>query len=152
MRCHGYRLTIWLAGTVSRVHGEPAQHPNLRVPRMGIEDRSGDGRVFETYPAAALHQWGFRSTGYKTKKHVDVLQDLFTELCERAPWLKVTSADHRHLLATNDDAFDAIIAAMIARAAVLGLVVQPTDEEKARARTEGWIAIPEEGSFNHLTG
>ncbi|MCP4902674.1 MAG: DUF429 domain-containing protein [bacterium] len=121
------------------------------LARMGVEDRSGNGRVFETYPAAALKQWGLRSTGYKKPKNVEVLRSLFSDLCERAPWLKIPAPEHRDLLSTNDDAFDALIAAMITRAAVLGLVVQPTTEEKARARTEGWIAIPDEGSFIHLT-
>lgn len=43
--------------------------PSMRcaglLERMGVSDRSGDGKVYETYPAAALRRWGLPSTGYK---------------------------------------------------------------------------------------
>ena len=121
------------------------------LARMGVEDRSGDGRVFETYPAAALHQWGFRSTGYKGNSKVDSLRALFVNLQERAPWLEVPESEHQNLLANNDDAFDALVATLIARAAALGLILKPTPVVVSEARTEGWIAIPEEGSLARMT-
>jgi hypothetical protein len=120
------------------------------LARMGVGDRSGDGRVFETYPAVALHQWGFQSTGYKGKTKVYQLQTLFKRLQEKAPWLDMGEPQMRERLAANDDAFDALIAALIARAAVLGLILKASADERARARTEGWIAIPDDGSLDRL--
>ena len=43
-----------------------------------------------------------------------------------------------------------LVAALIARAAKLGLTVAPTGEETERARTEGWIHVPEQWSLPRL--
>lgn len=49
---------------VAALRGVRIQH-QLRDAGIDV-DRSGlTGRVVETYPAAALRQWGLRSTGYK---------------------------------------------------------------------------------------
>ena len=39
--------------------------------------------------------------------------------------------------------FDAVIAAMTARAAALGQALPPTEDDMAAARAEGWIVIPD---------
>ena len=45
-------------------------------------------------------------------------------------------------LQRSHDAFDAVIAALTARAASLGQTCPPGEDDLAAARTEGWIAIP----------
>jgi hypothetical protein len=48
----------------------------------------------------------------------------------------------RELTMRRTDAFDAVIAALTARAASMGLTCLPGDDDLAAAATEGWIAIP----------
>ena len=43
----------------------PAMRCAGLLGRLGVTDRAGDGRVFETWPAAAMHTWTGVSTGYK---------------------------------------------------------------------------------------
>jgi hypothetical protein len=117
--------------------------------RMGVRDRSGDGRVFETYPAAGLHAWGLPSRGYKKEKGGELRAEIWAKLAHRAPWLDVT-AEQSDLIVARDDALDALVAALIARAAKIGLTVQPSEHERERAETEGWIHVPIEGSLERL--
>jgi Protein of unknown function (DUF429) len=42
----------------------------------------------------------------------------------------------------SHDIFDAVIAALTARAAALGQVLQPAADDLATAAAEGWILIP----------
>src|ERR1019366_5080074 len=42
-------------------------------------DRSGNGKLVEVYPAAALRMWGFRWRGYKGAKGTAVRHDLVRE-------------------------------------------------------------------------
>ncbi len=109
--------------------------------RMGVSDRSGDGRVFEVYPAAALRRWGLPSRKYKGQSGRAVREDLIEQLVHRAPWLGLT-AGHLDLLRASDDAVDALVASLNARAAWLGLTLRPKDDERREAAREGWIAIP----------
>ncbi len=48
------------------------------------------------------------------------------------------------------DAFDALVASLVARAAYRGLTLKPTPDELTDARAEGWIALPNEGSLESL--
>ena len=50
----------------------------------------------------------------------------------------------------SDDALDAVLCALIARAAALGLTVPPPDQDRERARAEGWIHLPRRGSLGEL--
>ena len=54
------------------------------------------------------------------------------------------------LCLASDDAFDALVAALVARAVAAGLVEPIPGEERAAARKEGWIAVPREGSLERL--
>ncbi|MEJ7762644.1 MAG: DUF429 domain-containing protein [Thermomicrobiales bacterium] len=110
---------------------------------MNVEDRSGAGRVVEVYPAVALRQWGFRSTGYKgIAGRATALPELVGCLRSRCGWLDIPESFAR-LCATSDHAFDALVCALVARAAAVGATGQPEDgEEREHARVEGWIAIP----------
>jgi predicted nuclease with RNAse H fold len=103
-------------------------------------DRTGDGVVVEVYPAASLRRWGLTHRGYKARTGGAGHGFLVDELVAAAPWLDL--GPHEPLCRTSHDAFDAVIAAMAARAAALGQVRAPGPAERAAAATEGWIALP----------
>ena len=109
--------------------------------RMGVSDRSGDGRVFEVYPAAALKRWGLPCKKYKGQGGRAVRESLIEQLAARAPWLGLDAAQ-LDLLEASDDALDALIASLSARAAWLGLTLRPGADERREAAREGWIALP----------
>ncbi|SIR77089.1 DUF429 domain-containing protein [Williamsia sterculiae] len=108
-----------------------------------------DGFAVEAYPAAALHTWGLTSRGYKGADKADARSALIDDLTTRAPWLRL--GDHRAACLHSDDAADAVITAMIARAVALGLTSWPDDELAETARVEGWIHVPT-GSLDDLVG
>jgi hypothetical protein len=113
-------------------------------------DRSGAGRLVETYPAAALRIWGFASTGYKRREGLAGRGALLAALCARTRgWLELDAAGRRSC-GHSDDALDALVAALIARAAALGLCEPVPSEQTARAAREGWIALPTPGSLDAL--
>lgn len=106
-------------------------------------DRAGRGKVVEVYPAAALKYWDLPYRSYKGASPTrGALISAF--LTQTRDWL-VISAEDKRACERSDDAFDAVIAALIARAASLPLgVTTPTsDEDWAAASREGWIAIPQ---------
>lgn len=104
-----------------------------------LVDRSGvDGLVVEVYPAAAIKQWFGAHRRYKGTKHAAARTTLVDELRQRTPWLDFEAYVDR--CATTDHAFDAVVAALNARAAALSMTYKPDDIE--RARREGWIALP----------
>lgn len=120
------------------------------LDNLGVVDRSGSGQVVEVYPAAALKSWGFRSGGYKGIANRANLAGLLADLLSTCPWLDVT-AEARERFARSDHAFDALVAAIVARAAVIGRTQRPEGDDRALALTEGWIAVPEPGSLDALT-
>lgn len=73
-------------------------------------DRSGVGRVVEVYPAAALRCWEIPVTGYK--KHSDNRREALRNLQRAAPWLQTTD-EQTTVLEQSDDAFDALISALV---------------------------------------
>lgn len=114
-------------------------------------DRSGQtGRVVEVYPAASLHQWDMVSRGYKRSENLATLELLVTDLLGRtAGWLEL--GPFEAVCRRSDHAFDAVIAALSARAASIGLVTWPeAGDQAASAQREGWIALPDEGSLDQL--
>ena len=140
----------WPLSVSTDLIGVPALRCVRLLDRLGVEDRSGDGTVYETYPAAALHMWELPARGYKGPKKKRELAVLWGTLKERAPWLRFADMNHEALLVEKDDALDALVAALIARAAQLGLTVLPVEAERPRAVTEGWIHVPVEGSLSKL--
>ena len=120
------------------------------LEQMGVTDRSGDGRVYETYPASALRVWGLRSTGYKGPNKRGEREELWAALKQKTPWLRFAEGRHEALIVDRDDALDALVAALIARAASKALTMCPTNGEGARAKTEGWIHVPVNGSLRRL--
>jgi predicted nuclease with RNAse H fold len=127
----------------------PATRCALLIDRLGVQDRSGDGRVQEVYPAAALHAWGLRWKGYKGRQNAAALADAFASLRKRAPWIAISRED-AEMCAECDHVFDALVASLVARAAALGLTIRPTADEVPLARVEGWIALPSTDSLEAL--
>lgn len=121
--------------------------------------RDGSGPVVEAYPDAALRCWlpavfAGVSQSYKGnsapafERRQQLVGLLLAELGEV---FKITSA--QRLDATNsDDCLDALVCALVARAAANGYTALPeTPEHQSLARIEGWIHLPETGSLKHLT-
>ncbi len=102
--------------------------------------RSGiDSTVAEVYPAAALSRWGLISRGYKSESEVRAA--LIDKLLAGAPWLDLTAA--ADLCRESDDALDAVLAALVAGAVLLGRTAGPEAEDLALAQEEGWIHLPD---------
>jgi hypothetical protein len=114
--------------------------------------RDNSGVIVEAYPAAALRRWGFVSRQYKRKQHRDARRLLVAAFVDRTKaWLAFEEGQAERCV-ESDDVFDAIITALIARAAALGLVEPVPAEERSAAGREGWIAVPRPGSLDQLAG
>ncbi|MGP3959179.1 DUF429 domain-containing protein [Nonomuraea sp. 3N208] len=103
-------------------------------------DRRGGGVIVEVYPAACLKRWGLPYRGYKRAANLGELSRLVDRLLEAAPWLDL--GEYEAICRASDDATDAVVSALAARASALGLVTVPTAEQAGVAATEGWIALP----------
>jgi predicted nuclease with RNAse H fold len=110
-------------------------------------DRAGTGSVVEIYPGASLRLWGFTTTGYRTD--ADARATLLAAILDSAPWLDVGA--FAPLMIASSDAFDAVIASLVARNAALGLYEHPPAALLDRARREGWVALPT-GPLSDLLG
>jgi predicted nuclease with RNAse H fold len=109
--------------------------------RGQVIDRAGAGVLTEVYPAASLRAWGLAHGGYKQRASSQALGDLVDRLMRDATWLRLGAAEGT--CRESHDAFDAVIAALTARAAARGLTRRPrTESEAAAASTEGWTAFP----------
>lgn len=111
-----------------------------RLSTSGVEiDRTGAGLVAEVYPGASLRLWGLNTTGYRTSE--DLRAELLTTLKIQAPWFDAGGAEE--LMITSCDAFDAVIAAIAARAVAMGKYLPPKVDQQDIARVEGWISLPQ---------
>jgi len=95
----------------------------------------GSGALAEVYPAAALKVWDLPYRGYKRKANAAARNALVDELQVVAPWLDL--GVHESIVRANDDALDAVVCALIARAVSSGTTQPP--EDSALALVEGWI-------------
>lgn len=112
-------------------------------------DRSGmSGRVIETYPAMALRQWGLRSTGYKGRTNADTCRTLVAELLVMCGPIGVVAS--ATLEGCDDDALDAFVCALVARARLLGRTDPPPPHLGSTAHREGWIHLPSAGLADAL--
>ena len=117
----------------------------VRLAQAGTPiDRTGAGRFVEVYPAAALRRWGIADA----KKETPLL---LPALLAQAPWLKMTETSLA-LCAASRDACDALVAALAARAAAVGLCESIPDRYRRIAEVEGWIALPIAESLSRLMG
>ena len=91
-----------------------------RLADLGVPvDRSGAGPIAEVYPAASLKVWGLPWRGYKRPADLAVRTTIVDHLRTEAPWLDLGS--HADRCRRSDHCLDAVIAALTARAAALGL-------------------------------
>jgi predicted nuclease with RNAse H fold len=129
--------------------------PALRAARVlaripAAADRSGAGPVVEVYPAAALHIWGLQSRRYKRVAGTSARRALVMAFRERTEaWLEL-SDEAWSTCERSDDALDAIVAALVARAAACGLVDTCPRELQSSAAREGWIMLPLDNSLHRL--
>ena len=115
-------------------------------------DRSGTGRFVEAYPAAALSIWRFPAKGYKGPKKKDVLAKLVNEFANKTrAWLPLTD-EVQSRCRESDDCFDALVAALVPRAAAIGCCEPIPSKDLDLAAEEGWIALPLPGSRQKLEG
>jgi len=103
-------------------------------------DRRGGGVVVEVYPSASLKQWGLPHRGYKGAANQSNLAVLVDALLAATRWLSL--GEYESVCRRSDDAIDAVVAGMTARAALMGQVTAPSEEQADVAAIEGWIALP----------
>ena len=102
--------------------------------------RDGSGRISEVYPAGALQAWNLPHRGYKGTAGAAVREQIITRLMELLPWLDWNRTED--LCLRNDNALDALLAALSAREVRLGAVPPPPPQLRADALAEGWIMTP----------
>jgi predicted nuclease with RNAse H fold len=114
-------------------------------------DRAGlRSAVIETYPKAALTRWSdMPATSTKSGDaapgvRADLVDRISAELA-----LQIESEDRERLIAVGrDHRFDALLCALVARAAMLGRTTLPRPgPARELSEEEGWIHLPEEGSL-----
>jgi predicted nuclease with RNAse H fold len=123
-------------------------HPAMRcaglLARLALNgqpvDRRGTGLVVEVYPAASLKQRDLPYRRYKGGLNAAGLAQLVEAILAAAPWLALGEFTDR--CQRSDDATDAVVAALTARAAALNLTTTAPTEQSDLAGVEGWIAIP----------
>lgn len=101
-------------------------------------DRSGSGKLAEVYPGATLRNWDFDTTNYRVIE--DARAGLLKQIKTQAPWLDTKGFENKMI--ESSDAFDAVIAALAARAVYQGEYTKPTEDQQAAAEIEGWICLP----------
>jgi hypothetical protein len=116
------------------------------LSRLGDVDRV-NGPRFEVYPGAALKRWGLDSAGYKRER--PARERLLEALAPPAGWL-VLSGRQRAELVRTDHALDALVCALVARAAATERTRRPPDELSGITAQEGWIHLPEVDSLAEL--
>jgi Protein of unknown function (DUF429) len=118
-----------------------------RAHGPGADRRAGP--VSEVYPAGCLLRWGLPARGYKRRPEAPARRAAIVDgLLALAPWLDL--GPHRDRLVAGEDALDAVLAALGARAAVLGRTDPAPEADLAVAGREGWIHLPRAGSLAGL--
>jgi len=122
-----------------------------RLADRGVPvDRAGGGRLYEAYPAAALAVWGLPSRGYKDVKGAEVRAGIVALLRQRTEgWLRLDPLVEK-ACCVSDHELDALIAALIARAAAVGLCTPPPPALAEVAAREGWIYLPAADALDRL--
>jgi predicted nuclease with RNAse H fold len=110
------------------------------LTELGVKDRSGCGLVVEVYPAGSLLVWGLPYRRYKESTGREVRSRIVDEL---GAYVDLGAAEA--VCRSSDHVLDAVVAAISARAALLGMATLPDVEQFDVARVEGWIAIPTRG-------
>ena len=153
----------WVHGTTGKlplsVTTDRIAYPAMRAAGLlahcaaagdAVIDVSGvAGLVCETYPDPAIRRLGLwpASAGARDsyKGTAGALRaDIVYGLVQAAPWLNL-SPPQRDACVESDDALDALVCALVARAAAKGLTAGPPAELAGEARSEGWIHLPATG-------
>lgn len=131
----------------------PAVRAALLLSRLGPRGapaaRDGSDGVVEVYPAGALRCWGLATDGYK-RPDAAALRGSIADAVVAGAGIALEPGQ-RALLAATDHALDALVAALVARAHVRGLVRRPSGEDAALAAVEGWLFLPT-GRLGDLAG
>lgn len=110
-----------------------------KIAASGVAiERSGSGKIVEVYPGASLGLWGFNRARYRSDDAIR--RRVLDELKTQAPWLEL--GEFESLMIASCDAFDAVVAALAARAAYLGHYEGPNESQLSKASREGWVALP----------
>lgn len=137
--------------------GVPALRAALLLSDRAV-DRTGQGPIVEAYPAAALCRWGFdpfendgvaTKLSYKGTKGREVRERLVLKIRAETPWL-VASEEQWQSCVRVDHLLDALLCSLVAQAAAVGLTDQVPSDLRIAALSEGWIALPHEGSLARL--
>jgi predicted nuclease with RNAse H fold len=118
---------------------------------------TGEDRIVEVYPAAALSAWGakaagFDPQGYKTgadagEKRARLVDSFWAASRAWLDWPDEARAE----CVRSDHCLDAFISALVTRAAQLKRTHKPqTVEQREAAAIEGWIHVPEPGTLSRL--
>jgi DNA-binding NarL/FixJ family response regulator len=85
------------------------------------------------------------------QKNRDARAQLIDKLVEESGWLLLDDAQ-RDLCVAKDHYLDALVCALVARAASVPLLDEPVPEgdELRQAQREGWVYLPAEGSLSAL--
>jgi predicted RNase H-like nuclease len=146
------------AGNPLSIAADRIAVPAMRAARLFSQlaargepvDRTGKGRVVEVYPASALRRWGLPADRYKKAKGRAVRCELIGQLESQAgSWLTLSPAVRERCQA-DDNSLDALVAALVARAAARGLCEAVPTELAELAAREGWIALPKPGTLQLL--
>jgi hypothetical protein len=108
--------------------------------------RDGSGLCCEAYPDPALRTWtdegeaSLAGASYKRPENSAARLRLRDSLLEQLP---IADPQGRlALLEREDDYLDALLCALVARAAELGLTHEPDPGQRELAAIEGWIHLP----------
>ena len=127
-------------------------YPALRAaPLLQGLPRDGSGVLAEVYPAAALKAWELPHRGYKGKGARARREQILAGLDRALPGL-TRDAQQGELLLSDDNCLDALVAALVARAAACHLCEPIPEQHREDARIEGWIHVPLPGSLGQLEG
>lgn len=121
-------------------HESGCREPSLVLPRRSVADgRLPPGSATICDVSTHRRTGSVAVSGYKTD--ASARSTATANLLAAAPRLAVTPGN-RALMEASDDAFDAVVAALIARAHALGATHPVPPAALDRARREGWIALP----------
>lgn len=154
-RALSYRETdLWVKSRIPGIQGLSVSSDRIGVTTMrcaallsqltgrGLPvDRAGTGPIVEVYPAASLAVWGYAHRGYKGLKGRAGRCSLVDTLMAAEGWLDLGIFEG--LCRQSDDALDAVLAGLTARASATGQVHAIPSSKLDSAQREGWIALPD---------
>lgn len=100
--------------------------------------------VSEVYPAAALRRWGLSYQLYKGRQFTEARRLLIDALVGAGLPIRL-SGESRRVLEASDDAFDALVASLVARAIGQSLTDDAPAHLQEAGAAEGWIRVPRQG-------